>query len=180
MATTVHEAQLNDDLKKCGVTRFARENNTIQIVFRNERVVIFDIYPNGVFKTIENLKASAKNEKIDAVVINKVAVVLLNERNDYLKFLLVNGNGNNKAGDAAKKEEEAEQSNINNNNNNNNNNANNSTTAKEEPEELSVSETIRRKKGYVRVKGQVIGHSSVYDMIVKVKLNIRAIIITIT
>jgi DNA replicative helicase MCM subunit Mcm2 (Cdc46/Mcm family) len=37
-------------------------------------------------------------------------------------------------------------------------------------EEISVAEAIRRKKGYVRVKGQLMGYSSIYDMIVKVKL----------
>ena len=161
----IRDAELNEDLKKCGVTRFVRENDILQIVFGNEKVVIFDIHSKGVFKTIENLKASAKNEKINAVTINKVAVVLLNEQNDYLEFLLVNGNGsnNNSVCDVAK---EAEQTEL----KRSNSNTNNTTLAQEEPEELSVSEAIRRKKGYVRIKGQVIGHSSVYDMIVKVNI----------
>jgi hypothetical protein len=57
-------------------------------------------------------------------------------------------------------------------NNSNNNSANGSNNGKNTniPEEISVSEAIRRKKGYVKFKGQLMGYSSIYDMIVKVKL----------
>jgi hypothetical protein len=84
----IQEVPLNDDLKRCGITRFMKEYHTLHLTFDNDKVVIFDIYPRGVFKTIENLKAAAKDEKIDAVTVNKVAVVLLNEQNNYLKFVL--------------------------------------------------------------------------------------------
>lgn len=163
-----HEAPLKDDLKKCGVTQLVKENNSIQIVFGNQKVVIFDIHPAGILKTIENLKASARKEKIDTVLINKVVFLLVNEQNVYLEFLLVNGNS--KGNNNFVKEEQLgpEQSNSNNDNNIDINT--NTTNSQEEQEELSVSEAIRRKKGYVRIKGQVIGHSSVYNMILKDKI----------
>jgi DNA replicative helicase MCM subunit Mcm2 (Cdc46/Mcm family) len=99
-----------------------------------------------------------------------VAVVLLNGQNNYLDFLLVNGNGNgngnnNSADDVAK---EAEQTELERSNSNTNNTTN--IQDEEQPEELSISDAIRRKKGYIKIKGQVIGHSSVYNMIVKVKI----------
>ena len=38
-------------------------------------------------------------------------------------------------------------------------------------EKISVSEAIRRKEGYVIVKGQVIGCSEIYNMISEIKIN---------
>ena len=38
------------------MTRFVRENSTLEIIFGNEKAVIFDVHPKGVFKTIENLR----------------------------------------------------------------------------------------------------------------------------
>jgi hypothetical protein len=146
----IHETPLNDDLKKCGVTQLARENNSIQIIFANEKVVIFDIHPAGILKTIENLKASARKEKIDTVLISKVVFILVNGQNGYLEFLLVNGNSNN---NIVKEEQvELEQSNSINDDNNNINNNTNTTNSQAELKELSVSEAIRRKKGYVSLR----------------------------
>ena len=38
-------------------------------------------------------------------------------------------------------------------------------------EEISVSEALRRKEGYVKVKGQVIGYSQIYNMVYEVTIN---------
>ena len=36
---------------------------------------------------------------------------------------------------------------------------------------ISVSEALRRKEGYVKVKGQVIGYSQIYNMVYEVTIN---------
>jgi hypothetical protein len=92
------ELPITDDLKSLGVTRFVKENDTYIITFYTDKTIIFDIHPKGAFKTIENLKAAAIEEKVDRVTISKVAFVLLLKENDYLRFLL-KGNGSGRAVD---------------------------------------------------------------------------------
>ncbi|MGA7897539.1 MAG: hypothetical protein WCA39_01620, partial [Nitrososphaeraceae archaeon] len=38
-------------------------------------------------------------------------------------------------------------------------------------EEISVSEALRRKEGYVKIKGQVIGYSEIYNMVYEVTIS---------
>jgi hypothetical protein len=96
------ELPITSELQSCGVTKFAQEGSTLQLTFSDNKVLIFDVHEKGTFKTIQNLKAAAKDEKIDKATINKVAVILLNAEDRYLSFLLrgngnINGNGNGKS-----------------------------------------------------------------------------------
>jgi hypothetical protein len=98
--TSVTDIQLNHDLKSLGITRFVAENNTLQLTLNDEKVIIFDIHPKGFLKTIENFKLAAKDEKLDRVAINKVAIILLAKGNDYLESLL-NENRRDPRGDTS-------------------------------------------------------------------------------
>ena len=77
---------VSEDLKLLGVTRIGKDNNTIQLIFHNQTVVIFEILPEQLLKTIENLKSAAKKESVNSATINKVAI-LLQDTPEYLEIL---------------------------------------------------------------------------------------------
>ena len=77
---------VSEDLKLLGVTRIGKDNNTIQLIFHNQTVVIFEILPEQLLKTIENLKSAAKKERVNNATINKVAI-LLQDTQEYLEIL---------------------------------------------------------------------------------------------
>ena len=64
MTSHIINIPLNDDLQSQSINRFTKENDTLQITFNDEKVIIFDIHKEGIFKTIENFKTSAKAEKL--------------------------------------------------------------------------------------------------------------------
>jgi hypothetical protein len=88
---TIVDVPINKDLIDIGITKFTKESDTIQLTFDNEKIIIFDIHPKGYLKTIENLKAAAKSEKIDRTKISKLAFSLCDQREAYFE-LLQNGN----------------------------------------------------------------------------------------
>jgi hypothetical protein len=94
---------VTEDLKNLGVTKIGKDNNTIQIIFNNETVVIFEILPEQLLKTIENLKSAAKKERVNSVTINKVAL-LLQDTPEYLEILQ---KANGKATDATGRSHDA-------------------------------------------------------------------------
>jgi hypothetical protein len=110
------EVQLNEGLKNLGVTKFVKDSASLQLIFNNQSVVIFDILPQFL-KTIESLKFAARKEKIGSVTINKVAIVLQNTpeyltilRNSNRKTTATNSSYNTSEGEHDKDQESSETS----------------------------------------------------------------------
>ena len=75
---SLKDIPLTEELKSLGVTSISKDTNSIQLILNSQTIVILDILPGQVLKTIENFKAAAKREKIDATRVNKIAILLLN------------------------------------------------------------------------------------------------------
>ena len=49
---------INEELKSLGVTKFVKDSYHLQLVFKNEIAVIFNIHRGRLLETIENLKVA--------------------------------------------------------------------------------------------------------------------------
>jgi hypothetical protein len=82
---------INDKLKALGVVRFARKSNVIDIGFKGDQTVIFDLDPKKVTNTRDNFEKEAKRYPgLSKKTISNVSLVLLDSTNNYLQYLLYN------------------------------------------------------------------------------------------
>lgn len=160
---------LNDDLKKLGVTEFKKQGqSTLLLLYKNNKnseatAVIFPISKDGPYDTLMNFESSAKSN-LDRATIEKIKVVLVDENNGYLKFLLFDNRIDKANGDShATNQEQQDRQQQNNDDGNNNNNRNNSESQEDKEEEcdysslqiISVSDAARLYEGPLKVQGVV-------------------------
>src|SRR4051794_8559378 len=99
---TIVDIPLNDDLRDLGVTQFKKQGRKTLLLLCKDKnnkgtAVIFSISKDGPYDTLLNFENAAK-DKLQKVAVEAIKVVLLQEDNGYLEFLLygkLNGDGEN-------------------------------------------------------------------------------------
>jgi replicative DNA helicase Mcm len=151
--SSIQDLDISDDLKRCGVTRLAKENTKFLLEYQGESVIIFDIEDNELFATLQNLEDRSKG-KINRQ--NQEAIKFcLSKDQHYVDALL--SNGKTTPGVAAESEKESDVSGA------------DKIDFQPEPQDdtrvISVSEAQRRHSGSLQVQGMITSLSQLYKMV---------------
>ncbi|CAN5511570.1 hypothetical protein BH18THE2_BH18THE2_27650 [soil metagenome] len=84
---SIQEIEINEDLKKCGVSRFVKEGLSL-LVECNEKITIFRIQDGGLLSTLLDFKEKSKG-KIDSQTQEKIIFTL--SKGEYYPNIILNG-----------------------------------------------------------------------------------------
>ncbi len=149
MTTSIKDFDISDDLKRCGVTRLAKESSKFLLEYQGKSVVIFDIEDNELFATLQDFEDRSKG-KIDRQTQEAIKFCLSKDEY-YINALLSKPNGSTQTEqEGISIEQQDEESNE---------------QTQTQIERLSVEQAIRRNKGRLIVPGMIIGLSSVEQVV---------------
>jgi DNA replicative helicase MCM subunit Mcm2 (Cdc46/Mcm family) len=151
MTTSIQELNVTEDLKKCGVTRLAKESSRFLLEYQGKAVVIFTIEDKELFATLQNFEDRSKG-RIDRQTQEAIKFCLSKDEY-YVNALLSRGNGNKAPRFVIGQESTTTDQHYEKNN------------EQTQTETLSVEQAIRRNKGRLTVPGMIIGLSSVEQIV---------------
>jgi replicative DNA helicase Mcm len=177
----IQELEINDDLRKCGVTRFAKEDLTSCLIICEGKPITFNIQKEGLFATLQSFKDNSKG-KIDKAT-QEAIILVLSKGEHYSNMLIHNGKtALNPSADvvivsqsvADDKENDVEKEKINHdmvgkirncsNGDDNNENWKKQHNKAAQPA-INVSDVLRLHSGSVKVHGMITSLSQLYKMI---------------
>ena len=91
MTTSIEELNVTEDLKRCGVTRLAKETSRVLLEYQGKSVTIFDIEDNELFATLQDFEDRSKG-KIDRQTQEAIKFCLSKDE-CYIEALLSKSNG---------------------------------------------------------------------------------------
>ena len=89
MSSNIQELEINEDLKKCGVTRFAKEYSASILIVCKQKPIIFKIQKERLFATLQNFKDNCRG-KLDQKIQETIIMIL--SSGEYYPTILSNGN----------------------------------------------------------------------------------------
>jgi DNA replicative helicase MCM subunit Mcm2 (Cdc46/Mcm family) len=151
MVTTIQELNVSEDLKKCGVTRLAKESSRFLLEYQSKAVIIFTIEDNELFATLQDFEDRSKG-RIDRQTQEAIKFCLSKDEY-YVNALLSKANGNAPPRFVIGQESTTTDQHYEEN------------SEQTQTETLSVEQAIRRNKGRLTVPGMIIGLSSVEQVV---------------
>jgi replicative DNA helicase Mcm len=151
LTTSIQDLDISDDLKKCGVTRLAKENSRFLLEYQGKAVIIFDIEGNELFATLQDFEDRSKG-KIDRQ--NREAIKFcLSKDQYYVDTLSSKGKDSGAVADSEDSNDVSAVDGI------------SSQQEQQDDRVISVSEAQRRHSGPLRVQGMITSLSQLYKMI---------------
>ena len=150
MTALIIELDITNDIKKCGVTRLAKEGSRLLLEYQDKCVVIFNIQDKELFATLQDFEDRSKG-KIDRQTQEAIKFCLSRDEY-YVKALLSKSNGKEEPTSETETGKDIDQHDKGNN-------------EQAHTEILSVEQAIRKNKGKATVPGMIVGLSTVEQMV---------------